>query len=59
MDGFPRRYGCKSLVWFDAFDDLQDARRRELQIKKWKRAWKLELIERNNPSWTDLYETLA
>lgn len=46
------------LVWFEAHDDLQEARRRELQMKKWKRAWKIELIERENPRWLDLFETL-
>lgn len=46
------------LVWFEAYDDLQEARLRELQMKKWKRAWKIELIERENPRWRDLFETL-
>ena len=57
-DGFTRRHGCKLLVWFGCHDDLQDARLRELQIKKWKRDWKLKLIERGNPDWVDLYPTL-
>ncbi len=56
--GFARKYDCKLLVWFEAHDDLQEARLRELQIKKWKRQWKLELIEKNNPDWLDLYSTL-
>jgi putative endonuclease len=43
--GFTRRYGCKLLVWFEAHDELQGARLRELQIKEWKRAWKIKLIE--------------
>jgi putative endonuclease len=42
----------------NAYDDLQEARHRELQIKKWKRAWKVDLIEQDNPQWKDLYETL-
>lgn len=46
------------LVWFEAYDELQEARLRELQMKKWKRAWKIELIERENPQWRDLFETL-
>ena len=58
IDGFSRKYGCTLLVWFEASDDLQAARARELQMKKWKRAWKVELIERHNPQWKDLYETL-
>ena len=56
--GFARKYGCKLLVWFEAHDDLQDARLRELQIKKWKREWKLKLIEKDNPDWLDLYPSL-
>jgi putative endonuclease len=58
MPGFTERYGCKMLVWFEAFDDLQDARQRELQMKEWKRSWKVRLIEENNLEWDDLYPTL-
>ena len=58
VDGFTRQHGCVLLVWFEAHDDLQEARRRELQIKKWKREWKLRLIEENNPDWLDLCPTL-
>jgi putative endonuclease len=58
VEGFTKRYGCKLLVWYEADDDLDAARLRELQMKKWKRAWKIELIERHNPQWKDLYETL-
>ncbi|WP_269078216.1 GIY-YIG nuclease family protein [Sphingobium lactosutens] len=58
VDGFTKEHGCTMLVWFEAYDDLQEARRRELQMKKWKRAWKIELIERDNPRWRDLFETL-
>ena len=57
-DGFTKRYGCRLLVWFEAFDDLQEARRRELQMKEWKRAWKIRLIEEHNLDWDDLYPTL-
>ncbi len=57
-DGFTKRYACTLLVWYEAHDDIQEARHRELQLKKWKRAWKLDLIERSNPGWKDLYETL-
>ena len=46
-------------MWFEAYDDLQEARRRELQMKEWKRAWKIRLIEENNLEWDDLYPTLA
>jgi putative endonuclease len=56
--GFTKRYGCKLLVWFEAHDDLEEARKRELQIKEWKRAWKIRLIEERNVDWDDLYATL-
>lgn len=56
--GFTKRYGCKLLVWYACFDDLQDARRRELQMKEWRRAWKIEAIEAMNPNWIDLYPSL-
>jgi putative endonuclease len=59
LDGFTKRYGCRALVWFAAFDDIQDARARELQMKKWKRAWKLQVIEEMNPEWRDLFEEIA
>jgi len=58
IEGFTKEHGCTLLVWFETHDDLQDARLRELQMKKWKRAWKIELIERANPQWNDLFETL-
>jgi putative endonuclease len=58
LKGFTNRYGCKLLVWFEAHDDLQEARRRELQIKEWKRAGKIRLIEETNLEWDDLYPTL-
>ena len=56
--GFTKRYGCKRLVWFEQHDDLQGARHRELQMKEWRRAWKIELIEKTNPDWDDLYPNL-
>jgi putative endonuclease len=59
VGGFARQYGCRSLVWYAAFDDVPDARARELQMKKWKRAWKLEAIEQMNPDWRDLYEDVV
>jgi putative endonuclease len=58
IDGFTKEHGCTLLVWFEAHDDLEEARQRELQMKRWKRAWKVELIERDNPQWNDLFETL-
>jgi len=58
IDGFTKRYGCKTLVWFEAFDDLEEARRREVQMKEWKRLWKLRVNEETNPDWSDLFQTL-
>lgn len=58
VPGFTRKHGCKLLVWFEGYDDLQDARLRELQMKKWKRLWKISTIEALNPDWRDLYLTL-
>ncbi len=57
--GFTKRYGCKLLVWYEAYEDIQQARLRELQMKKWKRLWKLSEIERLNPDWADLYPSLV
>ena len=59
FEGFSKKYGCNRLVWFDAYDDLQEARACELRMKKWKRAWKVELIEGTNPNWDDLFDTIA
>lgn len=58
IDGFTKKYNCKFLVWYQAFDDLEEARRRELQMKEWQRVWKLRAIEAVNPQWNDLYLTL-
>ena len=58
LEGFSRKYGCKLLVWYEPHDDLGAARHRELQIKEWRRAWKLRLIEAMNPHWDDLYGSL-
>ena len=58
IEGFTKRYGCRLLVWFEVHDDLQEARRRELQIKEWKRGWKIKRIEKDNLEWNDLYPTL-
>ncbi|MEM8695906.1 MAG: GIY-YIG nuclease family protein [Pseudomonadota bacterium] len=58
IEGFSKKHDCKELVWFEAFDDLQIARERERQMKKWKRNWKLRVIEEQNPGWSDLSETL-
>jgi putative endonuclease len=56
--GFTARYGVSRLVWYEVHDSRESAFIRERQIKKWNRAWKLRLIETDNPQWRDLYETL-
>lgn len=52
--GFTRQYGVKRLVHIETYDDISDAIVRERRIKEWKRAWKIELIEKENPFWEDL-----
>jgi putative endonuclease len=59
IEGFTKQHGCKHLVWYEAHEELDAARLRELQMKKWKRAWKIELIERSNPQWRDLWSEIA
>ena len=55
ISGFTRDYGIKILVWFENFNSMEDAIRREKQMKDWKRNWMLELIEKSNPDWHDLF----
>ncbi|KQZ60615.1 hypothetical protein ASD67_14935 [Sphingopyxis sp. Root1497] len=55
---FTRHYGVHQLVHAEAFADVNEAIAREKAVKKWRRAWKLELIERGNPQWLDLYDRL-
>ena len=55
FDGFTKKYGVHKLVWFEEFGDIHEAILREKRIKKWHRAWKLELIEKVNPEWEDLF----
>jgi putative endonuclease len=59
VPGFARDYGVKRLVWFERHATMESAILREKRIKKWHRAWKLELIEANNPEWRDLAEDLG
>ena len=58
IEGFTKDKGCTLLVWYERFENIQDARESEHRMKKWKRDWKLALIEKDNPLWNDLYETL-
>lgn len=59
VEGFTSRYGVHRLVYFEVWDDMEQAILREKRIKKWNRAWKIELIEKHNSEWRDLWETLA
>jgi hypothetical protein len=54
--GFTKKYNVDRLVWFEAHDDVNVAIRREKEIKKWRRDWKIELIEADNPDWLDALE---
>ena len=56
VPGFTKKYNCHLLVWFERFDDIQDARVVERQMKAWKREWKVDRIEELNPEWRDLFE---
>ena len=58
VEGFTKRYGLKLLVWYEPHATIEAAIVREKQIKAWKRAWKVKLIERMNATWRDLYEDL-
>jgi putative endonuclease len=56
--GFSSRYNVHLLVWFESYDDPTNAIAREKEIKKWRRDWKVNLIEQSNPEWVDLYESI-
>ncbi len=57
-DGFTKKYKVFSLVYFEQYDDMENAILREKQLKRWKREWKVNLIENKNPDWLDLYEKI-
>ena len=59
IEGYAKEHACTLLVWFEAYDDIQDARARESKLKKWRREWKLALIEEHNPEWRDLFNDIA
>src|SRR5262245_6210975 len=59
VPGFTARYGVHLLVWYEAYDDPVNAIEREKEIKKWRRDWKINLIERSNPEWIDLYPSIT
>lgn len=56
VDGFSKKYNCKILVYYETVPDIKSAITREKQLKKWKRAWKIRIIEESNPKWNDLYK---
>ncbi len=58
-DGFTKRHGCGMLVWYQPFERITTAIRREKALKSWNRAWKMQLIEQRNPGWADLYPALC
>jgi len=58
VPGFTRKYDVTRLVHVERFDWIHDAKHREVQLKRWRRAWKFALIEKDNPDWVDLYETM-
>jgi putative endonuclease len=57
-EGFTKRYNVHHLVYYELHEEMVSAIEREKQIKKWNRAWKLELIEKHNPNWKDLWEEI-
>jgi putative endonuclease len=59
LPGFTKKYGIKMLVWYSSYGDINDAIAQEKRIKRWRRDWKKNLIERDNPHWIDLYPALS
>ena len=59
VGGFTKRYGVHALVWHESHATMESAIAREKRIKEWKRAWKIALIEKDNPAWRDLYEDIV
>jgi len=57
-EGFTKKYSIHNLVYFEVTESVESAIMREKQLKKWNRAWKINLIEKNNPAWNDLYPDL-
>lgn len=59
VEGFSTRYDIKQLVWFEMHQDAEAAILREKRIKRWRRDWKLDLVETSNPGWTDLWYEIS
>ncbi len=58
VEGFTKKYGVHTLVWYELHETMEAAIRREKVLKKWNRNWKIRLIESFNPEWKELYETI-
>lgn len=58
VEGFTKKYGVNKLIYYEVADNQEAAVLRERQLKKWNRAWKIRLIEENNPAWKDLYDEI-
>ncbi len=59
VEGFTKKYNVHNLVYFEETNDVESAITREKRLKKWNRKWKIELIEKTNPGWKDLYSEIA
>jgi putative endonuclease len=59
VPGFTKQYNVTKLVWFEIYDDPTNAIAREKELKKWRRDWKINLIEKSNPGWVDLYDGIT
>jgi len=59
VKGFTKKYSVVRLVWFETYEDITAAIEREKELKKWRREWKINLIERDNPDWDDLYRAIT
>lgn len=58
VEGFTQKYSVHNLVYYEVYNDINNAITREKRIKKWKRQWKIELIKKFNPEWEDLYNEI-
>jgi putative endonuclease len=59
VPGFTQKYGVKLLVWYEFLGSMEEAIKREKRLKEWRRDWKIELIEKLNPTWRDLFEEMC
>ncbi|MGD8493609.1 MAG: GIY-YIG nuclease family protein [Desulfobacterales bacterium] len=59
VEGFTKRYNVHRLVWYEMHESMESAIAQEKRLKNWRRKWKLELIESNNPNWIDLYDEIV